>query len=77
MWHFTYIYAIPTLIDYACLQLALELAHFVIRATLFVPVFKRLIQFVYKEYNTRDNSLRLLIARFAAYVIKDVSRLEG
>ncbi|KAK9444609.1 nucleoporin FG repeat region domain-containing protein [Metarhizium brunneum] len=77
MWHFAYTYAIPTLMDYACSQLALGLAHFVIRATLFVPVFKRLVQFVYKECDTRDSSLRLLIAGFAACVIEDVSRLEG
>ncbi|OAQ69260.1 nucleoporin FG repeat region domain-containing protein [Pochonia chlamydosporia 170] len=77
MWHFACNYAIPTLMDYALSQLALELAHFVIRATLFVPVFKRLVQFVYKECDTRDSSLRLLIAGFAACVIEDVSRLEG
>ncbi|KAK9443822.1 nucleoporin FG repeat region domain-containing protein [Metarhizium brunneum] len=77
MWHFAYTYAIPTLMDYACSQLALGLAHFVIRATLLVPVSKRLVQFVYKECDTCDSSLRLLIAGFAACVIEDVSRLEG
>lgn len=77
MWHFACRYAIPTLMDYACSQLALELANFVIRATLFVPVFKRLVQYVYNECDTSDSTLRLLVAEFAACVLEDVSKLEG
>lgn len=77
VWYFAYTYDIPTLMEYACTQLARELAHCVIHDSVFVHDFKALVHYVHNECTARDSSLRLLIARFAVCVIKDVSALEG
>ncbi|KAK2590668.1 hypothetical protein QQS21_011648 [Conoideocrella luteorostrata] len=77
MWLFAYRYSISALMNYACSQLAEELAHWTGSESNFIHTFKALVQHVYINCIVDDRSLRVLLARFAACVLVHVSALDG
>ncbi|KAB5526461.1 hypothetical protein GE09DRAFT_1098717 [Coniochaeta sp. 2T2.1] len=76
IWGFASEYTIISLMDFACAQLACELAQWTISASAFVAEFGGLVRYVY-GHTARRCQLRLLVAQFAACVVPDVSDLDG
>lgn len=46
-------------------------------AQTFVPIFRELIRFVYGTCTVEGDKPRLLVAQFAACIVRDISHLEG
>ncbi|KAK7398513.1 hypothetical protein QQX98_012106 [Neonectria punicea] len=75
VWAFARRFAVESLMDLSCINLARELAYWVMSVQTFVPIFGELVRFIYGS--CEGEKLRLLVAQFAACVVEDVSQLEG
>jgi hypothetical protein len=77
IWLFAHRFAIASLIDLTCSQLAHGLAQWTISPSAFVPKFRGLVRYIYSSHTGGGYQLRQLVADFATCVVKDMNGLEG
>jgi len=77
VWVFADKYGVSSLKDHAFSCLVIELAHWTISASAFIPEFGRIVRYVYDCHTIGGRLLRNLMAQFAACVVEDVSCLDG